>query len=70
MPSKYIVMSGILGVDPGFKVLGWASDTATLFLLGVVHLVSWLTAAEVHVTEMYGRPEVRTISFCFQDDLI
>ncbi|KAF9510922.1 hypothetical protein BS47DRAFT_1383753 [Hydnum rufescens UP504] len=43
---KYIVTSGILGVDPGFKALKWHSDIDTMFSIGILHLLAWFTATQ------------------------
>ncbi|KAF9504041.1 hypothetical protein BS47DRAFT_1401811 [Hydnum rufescens UP504] len=54
---KYIVTSGILGVDPGFKALNWHSDIDTMFSIGIVHLLAWFAATQVHVTDIYARAD-------------
>ncbi|KAF9511884.1 hypothetical protein BS47DRAFT_1486617, partial [Hydnum rufescens UP504] len=54
---KYIVTSGILGVDPGFKALNWRSDVDTMFSIGIVHLLTWFAATQVHITDIYARAD-------------
>ncbi|KAF9507309.1 hypothetical protein BS47DRAFT_1398726 [Hydnum rufescens UP504] len=43
---KYIVTSGILIVDPGFKALNWHSDIDTMFSIGIIHLLTWFAATQ------------------------
>ncbi|KAF9517150.1 hypothetical protein BS47DRAFT_1483568 [Hydnum rufescens UP504] len=52
---KYIVTSGILGVDPGFKALNWCGDVDTMFSIGIIHLLAWFAATQVHITDIYTR---------------
>ncbi|KAF9518061.1 hypothetical protein BS47DRAFT_1380018 [Hydnum rufescens UP504] len=54
---KYIVTSGILGVDPGFKALNWHGDIDTMFSIGIIHLLAWFAATQVHVTDIYARAD-------------
>ncbi|KAF9510556.1 hypothetical protein BS47DRAFT_1395870 [Hydnum rufescens UP504] len=55
--TQVIVTSGILGVDPGFKALNWHSDVDTMFSIGIVHLLAWFAATQVHVTDIYARAD-------------
>lgn len=56
--DKYLVISGIPGVTGGFKTLSWKREVTNMFNFGIVHLIVWLTAARVRVTEIYGRNDV------------
>jgi hypothetical protein len=55
---KYVVTSGIPGVQPGFKPLSWLGHKDAMFSLGIARLLAWFTAAQVQVTEIYGRSDV------------
>ncbi|KAF9512855.1 hypothetical protein BS47DRAFT_1362885 [Hydnum rufescens UP504] len=54
---KYIVTLGILGVDPGFKALNWCGDIDTMFSIGIIHLLAWFAATQVHITDIYTRAD-------------
>jgi hypothetical protein len=55
---KDIVTSGILGVDPGFKALNWRGNVDTMFSLGIIHLLAWFAATQVHITDIYAQTDV------------
>jgi hypothetical protein len=51
---KYIVTFAILSVDPGFKALNWCGNIDTMFSLGIIHLLTWFAATQVHVTDIHA----------------
>ena len=55
---KYIVTSRIPSVNPGFKALNWHGELDTMFSLGIIHLLAWFVATQVHITEIYTQTDL------------